>query len=123
MKCHPLLMGERTGMNDKPFHSLIKGYSSIYNRKEVAVYMNDAKTIELQRKRNAKLQEELDRLKEQNLNDNKDSENRKVSDMVPELEDIRKEWLEIQEELNRERREYRGLIEDLRSIREIFRMI
>ena len=43
--------------------------------------------------------------------------------MVPELEGIREEWLEIQEELNRERREYRGLVEDLRNIREIFRMI
>lgn len=106
-------------MNDKPFHSLIKGY----NRKEVAVYMNDAKTIELQRKRNVKLQEEIDRLKEQNRNDSKDPENKKVSDMVPELEDIREEWLEIQEELNRERREYRGLVEELRNIREIFRMI
>lgn len=106
-------------MNDKPFHSLIKEY----NRKAVAVYMNDAKTIELQRKRNVKLQEEIDRLKEQNRNDSKDPENKKVSDMVPELEGIREEWLEIQEELNRERREYRGLVEDLRNIREIFRMI
>ena len=85
--------------------------------------MNDAKTIELQRKRNVKLQEEIDRLKEQNRNDSKDPENKKVSDMVPELEDIREEWLEIQEELNRERREYRGLVEELRNIREIFRMI
>lgn len=85
--------------------------------------MNDTKTKELQRKRNTKLQEELNRLREQNLNDCKDSESTQVSDIVPELEDIRKEWLKVLEDLKQEHREYRVLIEDLRSMREIFRKI
>ncbi len=85
--------------------------------------MSDTKTIELQRKRNAQIQEELDRLKELNVRNSKDSESLRVSELITELENIRKEWLEVLEDLNQERKEYRGLIEGLRSIRETFAKI
>lgn len=87
------------------------------------MYMSDTKTIELQRKRNAQIQEELDRLKELNVRNSKDSESLRVSELITELENIRKEWLEVLEDLNQERKEYRGLIEGLRSIRETFAKI
>lgn len=85
--------------------------------------MSDTKIIELQRKRNAQIQEELDRLKELNVRNSKDSESLRVSELITELENIRKEWLEVLEDLNQERKEYRGLIEGLRSIRETFAKI
>lgn len=82
--------------------------------------MSDTKIIELQRKRNAQIQEELDRLKELNVRNSKDSESLRVSELITELENIRKDWLKVLEDLNQERKEYRGLIGDLRSIRETF---
>jgi hypothetical protein len=82
--------------------------------------MSDTKTIELQRKRNAQIQEELNRLKELNARNSKDSESLRVSELITELENIRKAWLKVLEDLNQERKEYKGLIEDLRSIRETF---
>ena len=82
--------------------------------------MSDNKTIELQRKRNAQIQEELNRLKELNARNSKDSESLRVSELITELENIRKAWLKVLEDLNQERKEYKGLIEDLRSIRETF---
>lgn len=85
--------------------------------------MRDTKTIELQRKRNAQIQEELNRLKELNARNSKGSESLRVSELITELDNIRKDWLEVLEDLNQERKEYKGLIEDLRSIRETFRMI
>ena len=72
------------------------------------------------RKRNIQMQEELDKLKNLSIRHNDDSENKKVTNLITELEDIRKEWMKVLEELNRDREEYRGLIEDLRSIRETF---
>lgn len=82
--------------------------------------MSDTKIIELQRKRNAQIQEELERLKELNVRNSKDSESLRVSKLIAELEIIRKDWLEVLEDLNQERKEYMGLIEDLRSVRETF---
>ena len=78
--------------------------------------MSDTKTIELLRKRNIQMQEELDKLKNLSIRHNDDSENKKVTNLITELEDIRKEWMKVLED----REEYRGLIEDLRSIRETF---
>lgn len=86
--------------------------------------MNDTKTIELLRKRNAQMQEELDRLKELRIKqENNDPENKKISEIIADLENIRTEWMSILEELNQDRKEYLSLIEDLRTIRETFKIL
>lgn len=85
--------------------------------------MSDTNIIELQRKRNAQIQEELERLKELHVRNSNNSKSLRVSELITELENIRKEWLEVLEDLNQERKEYKGLIEDLRNIRETLGMI
>lgn len=86
--------------------------------------MNDTKTIELLRKRNTQMQEELDRLKELRIKqENNDPENKKISKLITDLENIRKEWMSILEDLNQDRKEYITLIEDLRTIRETFKIL
>lgn len=86
--------------------------------------MNDTKTIELLRKRNTQMQEELDRLKELRIKqENNDPENKKISKLITDLENIRKEWMSILEDLNQDRKEYITLIEDLRTIRETFKLL
>lgn len=86
--------------------------------------MNDTKTIELLRKRNAQMQEELNRLKElRTKQENNDPENKKNSEIIADLENIRTEWMSILEELNQDRKEYIALIEDLRTIRETFKIL
>lgn len=88
------------------------------------------KTIEILRKRNTQMQEELDKLKnlykdyEQIKQLNQEYEKydpdfgeRRIIELIEELEGIRKEWLGVLEDLNRERDEYRVLIEDMRGIR------
>ena len=86
--------------------------------------MNDTKTIDLLRKRNAQMQEELDRLKElRTQQEDNDPGNKKVSELITDLEKIRSEWMNILEELNQDRKEYITLIEDLRTIRETFKIL
>lgn len=88
------------------------------------------KTIDILRKRNTQMQEELDKLKnlykdyEQIKQLNQEYEKydpnfgeRRIADLISDLEEIRKEWLDVLEDLNRERDEYRVLIEDMRGIR------
>ena len=45
---------------------------------------------------------------------------KKVSELIAELEDIKKEWMEVLEELEKERDEYKELIEDMRLVRGMF---
>ena len=86
--------------------------------------MNDTKPIELLRKRNAQMQEELDRLKElRTKQEDNAPENKKISKLITDLENIRKEWMSILEGLNQDRKEYICLIEDLRTIRETFKIL
>lgn len=84
--------------------------------------MKETKTIELLRKRNTQLQEELDQLKELHLKqESNDPENKKVSELITDLENIRTEWMKILEELNQDREEYIALIDDLRTVRKAFK--
>lgn len=85
--------------------------------------MNNTKTIELLRKRNTQLQEELDRLKELNIKHSDKPEDKKISELIADLEKIRKEWMNVLEELNQDREEYCKLLEDLHTIRETFKML
>lgn len=85
--------------------------------------MNSTKTIDLLRKRNAQMQEELDKLKEINNKNSNSSDNKQLSHLIKELEDIKKEWLVILDELSQEREQYKNLTEDLRCIRESFRSL
>ena len=85
--------------------------------------MNSTKTIDLLRKRNAQIQEELDKLKEINNKNSNSSDNKQLSHLIKELEDIKKEWLVILDELSQEREQYKNLTEDLRCIRESFRSL
>lgn len=83
--------------------------------------MNNTRTIELLRKRNTQLQEELDRLKEVNAKHSDKPEDKKISELISDLENIRKEWMNILEELNQDREEYIALLDDLRTIRKSFK--
>lgn len=94
---------------------------------------SNTKTIDILRKRNTQMQEELDRLKTlykdyeqiKHLNEEYEKHDpnfgeRRVAGLIGELEGIRKEWMDVLEDLNRERDEYRDLIEDMRGIRGVF---
>lgn len=96
---------------------------------------SNTKTIDILRKRNTQMQEELDRLKTlykdyeqiKHLNEeyekhDPDFGERKIAGLIEELEEIKKEWMDVLEDLNRERDEYRELIEDMREIRAGFIM-
>ena len=84
--------------------------------------MKETKTIELLRKRNTQLQEELDRLKELHLKQESNApESKKVSELITDLENIRTEWMNILEELNQDREEYIALIAALRTVRQAFK--
>ena len=85
--------------------------------------MNNTKTIELLRKRNTQLQEELDRLKELNTKHSDKPDDKKISELIADLENIRKEWMNVLEELNHDREEYCKLLEDLHTIRETFKIL
>lgn len=94
---------------------------------------SNTKTIDILRKRNTQMQDELDRLKDlykdyeqiKHLNQeyekhDPDFGERRVAELIEDLEGIKKEWMEALEDLNRERDEYRELIEDMRGIRGVF---
>ncbi len=97
--------------------------------------MSKEKNMDTLRKRNMQMQEELDRLKtlykdyEQIKHLNEEYEKydpnfgeRRIIELIEELEGIRKEWLDVLEDLNRERDEYRVLIEDMRGIQAAFKL-
>lgn len=76
--------------------------------------MNQEKTIEVLKKRNAKLQEENAKLKKQ-LNVMQDG-NDKVSAMLKELEGLRSEWITQIEKLKEHRKQYSKLISDAKRL-------
>ncbi len=93
------------------------------------------KNMDTLRKRNEQLQEELDRLKTlykdyeqiKHLNEEYEKHDpnfgeRRIADLIGELEGIRKEWLDVLEDLKRERDEYRALNEDMRGIQAAFKL-
>lgn len=95
--------------------------------------MSSTKTIDILRKRNTQMQDELERLKKLNndyeqikhLNEEYEKHDpefgeRRVSELISELEGIRKQWMDALEDLNRERDEYNELIKDMRMVRGIF---
>lgn len=82
--------------------------------------MNSTKTIDLLRKRNAQMQEELDKLRDLNNKSENDTEEKKVTDLITELEKIKTDWFEALDKLNAQRKEYDTLIEEVKQIRETF---
>lgn len=82
--------------------------------------MSDTRKMDVLRKRNAQMQEELDRLKEINRNCQNHAEEKKVSELIADLENIKREWLHALEALNGQRKEYAELIEEVRQMREAF---
>lgn len=85
--------------------------------------MNSTKTIDLLRKRNAQIQEELDKLKEMNAKYQNNDEEKKVTDLIADLEKIKEDWLDALERLNEQRDEYTVLVEELKQIRSAFSLI
>lgn len=96
---------------------------------------SNTKTIDTLRKRNMQMQDELDRLKTlykdyeqiKHLNEEYEKHDpnfgeRRVADLIEELEGIKKEWMDVLEDLKKERDEYRVLNEDMRVIRAGFKM-
>lgn len=93
----------------------------------------NTKSMDILRRRNAQLSEQLKQTEnlqksyEQIKHLNKEYEkhdpdygDRRVSELIAELEDIRQEWTKALEELNRERDEYKELIQDMKMFRGIF---
>lgn len=95
--------------------------------------MVNEKSMDILRRRNAQLSEQIKQLEELQNNYkqinhlNKEYEkhdpdygDRRVSELIADLEEIKKEWLDLLDELKRERDEYKGLIEDMRMVRGMF---
>lgn len=78
--------------------------------------MNDIKKIDLLRKRNSQMQEEIDKLKEINKKYENIPENQCASEIINELENIRQQWINVLEEITTERNEYKKLNKDLRKM-------
>lgn len=91
------------------------------------------KSMDILRRRNAQLSEQIKQLEElqdnykqvRHLNEeyekhDPDYGDRRVSELIADLEEIKKEWLDVLDELKRERDEYKGLIEDMRIVRGVF---
>lgn len=85
--------------------------------------MTQEKTIEVLRKQNAKLQEELDALKGRNTKYTDDSKNKRVDDLIAELEGIKKQWHDAMNDLKEEKARYTELMKDLRSIKKTFEAV
>lgn len=85
--------------------------------------MTQEKTIEVLRKQNAKLQEKLDALKGRNTKYTDDSKNKRVDDLIAELERIKKQWHDAMNDLKEEKARYTELMKDLRSIKKTFEAV
>lgn len=85
--------------------------------------MTQEKTIEVLRKRNAKLQEELDALKMKNAKSADESKNNRVDELISELEGIKKQWQNALDALKAEKAKYTELIKDMRSIKKTFETV
>lgn len=85
--------------------------------------MTQEKTIEVLRKQNAKLQEELDALKGRNTKYTDDSKNKHVDALISELEEIKKQWNDTMKDLKDEKARYTELIKDIRSIKKTFETV
>lgn len=97
--------------------------------------MSKEKNMDILRKRNIQMQNELDRLKnlykdyEQIKHLNQEYEKhdpdygeRRVADLISDLEGIKKEWMDVLKDLKRERDEYKDLIEDMRGVQAAFKL-
>lgn len=95
--------------------------------------MSTTKSMDILRRRNAQLSEQLkqtenlqksyEQIKHLNQEYEKhdpDYGDRRVSELIAELEDIKQEWTEALEELNRKRDEYKELIQDMKMVRGMF---
>lgn len=93
----------------------------------------NTKSMDILRRRNAQLSEQLKQTEnlqksyEQIKHLNKEYEkhdpdygDRRVSELIAELEGIRKEWMDVLDELKHERDEYKELIGDMRMVRGMF---
>lgn len=95
--------------------------------------MNTTKSIDILRKRNTQLTEQLKQVEDlqksyeqiKHLNQeyekhDPDYADRRVSELITELEEIKEEWTAALEELNKERDEYKELIRDMKMVRGMF---
>ena len=91
------------------------------------------KSMDILRRRNVQLSEQVKQLEElqnnykqvRHLNQEYEKHDpaygeRRVSELIADLEEIKKEWLDVLDELKRERDEYKELIEDMRIVRGVF---
>ena len=85
--------------------------------------MTQEKTIEVLRKRNAKLQEELGVLKKNDAKSADGSKNKHVDELISELEGIKKQWQDALDDLKVEKVKYTELIKDMRSIKKTFKAV
>lgn len=97
--------------------------------------MNKSKNMDILRKRNAQIQDELNRLKklysdyEQIKHINQEYEKhdpnfgeKRIGELISDLEVIKKEWLDVLEELKNERDEYKELMKDMREVQAAFKL-
>lgn len=95
--------------------------------------IKNTKSMDILRRRNAQLSEQLkqtenlqksyEQIKHLNQEYEKhdpDYGDRRVSELIAELEEIKQEWTKALEELNRERDEYKELIQDMKMVRGMF---
>jgi molecular chaperone GrpE (heat shock protein) len=82
--------------------------------------MNHTKPNDLLQKRTLQMQEELDYIRKITQNADDPSQQTSIAELIAELEDIRRNWRHILDELTVQRNEYRNLIHDLRDIKKIF---
>lgn len=85
--------------------------------------MTQEKTIEVLRNRNAKLQEELGALKMKNAKSADVSKNKRVDELISELEGIKKQWQDALDDLKAEKAKYTKLMKDMRSIKKTFKAV
>lgn len=85
--------------------------------------MTQEKTIEVLRKRNAKLQEELGTLRGQSEKSTDEFKNKHVDEVISELEGIKKQWQDALDDLKAEKAKYTELMKDMRSIKNTFKAV
>lgn len=85
--------------------------------------MNKLKQIDIIRKRNAELTEELENMRfKLEFDSQLNTESYKYAkDLICDLEKIKSEWLEIIEDLNEKSVEYSYLISELKAVRDVVR--